>query len=42
MDRGNCKKCFTPIFYKLEGRWVHMDYVEEDTDHDATPINEGL
>jgi len=25
-----------------EAKWVHMDYVEEDADHDATPINEGV
>jgi hypothetical protein len=42
VNRGNCRKCFTPIFYVGEAKWVHMDYVEEDADHDATPINEGM
>jgi len=42
VDRGNCRKCFTPIFYVSEAKWVHMNYLEEDADHDATPVNEGV
>jgi len=42
MDRGNCRKCFTPIFYVGEAKWIHMNYLEEKADHEATPVMEGL